>query len=94
MDIFAFIFIVIFLAVAGSAWAHLRSNGRSIQEMRSNNQISAGGLEIDAPESLECSGHHGHSHLDVHPHGDSGGHHDGSFDGGDHGWFDGGGGHH
>lgn len=94
MDILTVVFIVVVLAVVGSAWAHLRSNWRDVQSMRAENKASADVPIGDFVEGTECTHHPGHGHEAAHHGGDAGGHDFGGFHGGDHGGFDGGGGHH
>jgi hypothetical protein len=56
MDVLSFTFIVIVLGVVGFAWAHLRSNWRSVQSMRAENKTAADEPGLDLPGGL------GHGH--------------------------------
>jgi hypothetical protein len=63
MGILLIAFLAIALLVVGSAWKRLRSNWRSIQSMRSDNEGAADVvLDIDVPEGSDVHNHHGHGH--------------------------------
>jgi hypothetical protein len=60
MDILTVVFIVVVLAVVGSAWAHLRSNWHDVQSMRAENKTLADLPIDDFVEGPECTSLHGH----------------------------------